>query len=94
MFFYQKNLLKLFLTVDNKETLLDLQKLDTSLDLSKPLYIGGLKEDMYRTLPPTIASKDSFSGCLATMTVRGELKDLFRDGIHKTEFVSEGCTSK
>ena len=87
--------MKLAFVLDGKEhVLVDIRHFSSDLNLSNDLYIGGLEPDMYRTLPNLVSSRKGYSGCLATMVVKGGLVDLFNDARFKSELITQGCTGE
>ena len=55
------------------------------------LYIGGVGEGMYNSLPRLIASSEGYQGCLASVDLNGRLPDLLADALHKVGQVERGC---
>ncbi|XP_031746708.1 neurexin 3 isoform X9 [Xenopus tropicalis] len=62
-----------------------------NLDLKGELYIAGLVQSMYSTLPKLVASRDGFQGCLASVDLNGRLPDLIGDALHRSGQIERGC---
>ncbi|KAM4014179.1 neurexin 3 isoform 13-T13 [Anomaloglossus baeobatrachus] len=62
-----------------------------NLDLKGDLYIAGLNQIMYSTLPKLVASRDGFEGCLASVDLNGKLPDLINDALHRSGQIERGC---
>ncbi|XP_071972866.1 neurexin 3 isoform X12 [Engystomops pustulosus] len=62
-----------------------------NLDLKGDLYIAGLKQSMYSSVPKLVASRDGFQGCLASVDLNGRLPDLINDAIHRSGQIERGC---
>ncbi|KAG8449003.1 hypothetical protein GDO86_015895, partial [Hymenochirus boettgeri] len=62
-----------------------------NLDLKGDLYIAGLAQSMYSTLPKLVASRDGFQGCLASVDLNGRLPDLISDALHRSGQIERGC---
>lgn len=63
------------------------------LDLDGLLYLGGVRRNMFESLPKSIASKAGFEGCLASLDVNGELVDPSgTDALIPSTLVESGCT--
>ncbi|XP_051776111.1 neurexin 3a isoform X11 [Erpetoichthys calabaricus] len=62
-----------------------------NLDLKGDLYIAGLAQNMYSSLPKLVASRDGFQGCLASVDLNGRLPDLINDALHRSGQIERGC---
>ncbi|KAM8921207.1 neurexin 3 isoform 3-T3 [Pelodytes ibericus] len=62
-----------------------------NLDLKGDLYIAGLAQGMYSSLPKLVASRDGFQGCLASVDLNGRLPDLISDALHRSGQIERGC---
>ncbi|XP_054256523.1 neurexin 3 isoform X2 [Indicator indicator] len=62
-----------------------------NLDLKGDLYIAGLAQGMYSSLPKLVASRDGFQGCLASVDLNGRLPDLINDALHRSGQIERGC---
>ncbi|XP_041431026.1 neurexin-3 isoform X7 [Xenopus laevis] len=62
-----------------------------NLDLKGELYIAGLAQNLYSTVPKLVASRDGFQGCLASVDLNGRLPDLIGDALHRIGQIERGC---
>ncbi|XP_069064481.1 neurexin 3 isoform X12 [Pleurodeles waltl] len=62
-----------------------------NLDLKGDLFIAGLAQGMYSSLPKLVASRDGFQGCLASVDLNGRLPDLISDALHRSGQIERGC---
>ncbi|XP_063295667.1 neurexin 3 isoform X3 [Pelobates fuscus] len=62
-----------------------------NLDLKGDLFIAGLVQGMYSSLPKLVASRDGFQGCLASVDLNGRLPDLINDALHRSGQIERGC---
>ncbi|KAM4690208.1 neurexin-3 isoform 1-T1 [Rhinophrynus dorsalis] len=62
-----------------------------NLDLKGDLYIAGLAQSMYSSLPKLVASRDGFQGCLASVDLNGRLPDLISDALYRSGQIERGC---
>ncbi|KAI1286229.1 Neurexin-1 [Halotydeus destructor] len=65
------------------------------LELGEFLYIGGLPEPMYSSLPRTVSSTSGFSGCLGSVEVNDEVIDPGgEDVLMPSNLVEPGCSDR
>ncbi|MGH0124752.1 UNVERIFIED_CONTAM: hypothetical protein FKN15_013866 [Acipenser sinensis] len=62
-----------------------------NLDLKGDLYIAGLAQGMYSSVPKLVASRDGFQGCLASVDLNGRLPDLINDALYRSGQIERGC---
>lgn len=54
-------------------------------------FQGGVRKDMYNTLPRQIQSRYGFEGCLASLDLNGESPDTTLDALVPSPLVVPGC---
>lgn len=80
------------LIVDDTQVTISSKGFNIHLDLDGLLYLGGVKNDMYESLPKIIQSKHGFKGCLASLIFNGENVNLFQtEVVVSSTLVSRGC---
>jgi leucine-rich repeat transmembrane neuronal protein 1/2 len=63
------------------------------LDLDGILYLGGVRNEMYDSLPKLIQSKHGFEGCIASLDLNGETLDPSgSDALIPSTLVEKGCS--
>jgi len=63
----------------------------TEIYLSGSLYVGGVPNSMYITLPSTVQSPYGFTGCLASLDINGIQPDLTARPGENTDKLAKGC---
>ncbi|XP_055525432.1 neurexin-1b isoform X3 [Wyeomyia smithii] len=61
------------------------------LELEGILYVGGVFKDMYSRLPPSIASRSGFEGCMASVDLTDSSPSLTEDAVVPSSLVVSGC---
>ncbi|XP_065079227.1 neurexin 1 isoform X3 [Ochlerotatus camptorhynchus] len=61
------------------------------LELEGILYVGGVFKDMYLRLPPSIASRSGFEGCMASVDLADTSPSLTEDAVVPSSLVVSGC---
>ncbi|OTF69070.1 neurexin-1b-alpha-like protein [Euroglyphus maynei] len=63
------------------------------LDLDGLLYVGGVRDNMWQSLPKVIKSKIGFEGCIASLDLNGETYNLVgREVLIPSTLVESGCS--
>ena len=52
---------------------------------------GGVRTNMYGSLPRPLLSKSGFQGCIASFETNGELEDPIKHALVPSPLVEEGC---
>ena len=52
---------------------------------------GGVRTELYSTLPRPLLSKSGFQGCIASFETNGELEDPIKHALVPSPLVEEGC---
>lgn len=64
------------------------------LDLEGLLYFGGVRDNMWNALPPTIRSRNGFEGCIASLDLNGETFNLAgTEVLISSTLVEIGCSA-
>jgi len=54
-------------------------------------FAGGIRKEMYPTLPKHVQSKHGFEGCLASLDLNGESPNLLVEAVVPSTQVVSGC---
>ncbi|XP_047114681.1 neurexin-1-like [Schistocerca piceifrons] len=79
------------LMVDDSFAIVTSLGTNENLDLAGILYLGGVRKDMYASLPKQVTSKQGFQGCLASLDLNGESPSLLLDAVVPSTQVALGC---
>ncbi|XP_063235605.1 neurexin 1 isoform X2 [Bacillus rossius redtenbacheri] len=79
------------LMVDDNFAIVTSLGTNENLDLAGILYLGGVRKDMYATLPKQIQAKHGFEGCLASLDLNGESPNIAVDAVVPSSQVTAGC---
>ncbi|XP_046998627.1 neurexin-1 isoform X1 [Schistocerca americana] len=79
------------LMVDDSFAIVTSLGTNENLDLAGILYLGGVRKDMYGSLPKQVTSKQGFQGCLASLDLNGESPSLLLDAVVPSTQVALGC---
>lgn len=52
---------------------------------------GGVRTNMYTTMPRPLLSKSGFQGCIASFETNGELEDPIKHALVPSPLVEDGC---
>lgn len=64
------------------------------LDLDGLLYFGGVRDDMWASLPRAVKSKTGFEGCIASLDLNGEIFNLVgKEVLIPSTLVESGCSA-
>lgn len=61
------------------------------MELEGILYVGGVFKDMYTKLPASVASRNGFEGCLASVDLADVSPSLTDDAVVPSSLVISGC---
>lgn len=61
------------------------------MELEGILYVGGVFKDMYTKLPASVASRNGFEGCLASVDLADVSPSLTDDAVVPSSLVIGGC---
>lgn len=61
------------------------------MELEGILYVGGVFKDMYTKLPASVASRNGFEGCLASVDLSDVSPSLTDDAVVPSSLVISGC---
>ncbi|XP_068083571.1 neurexin 1 [Anabrus simplex] len=79
------------LMVDDNFAIVTSLGTNENLDLAGILYLGGVRKDMYQSLPKMIHSRHGYEGCLASLDLNGESPNLLVDAVVPSTQLAVGC---
>nr|CAD7395672.1 unnamed protein product [Timema cristinae] len=79
------------LMVDDNFAIVTSLGTNENLDLAGILYLGGVRKDMYTTLPKQIQSRHGYEGCLASLDLNGESPNIMVDAVVPSSQLTAGC---